>query len=89
VKVSRSAAIMTSWHHSWLRSKVSHGIAARPVFFAQRMRSSTRAWARWRASSGDVGLGLVGEERGEPEPVDVVEGLLRAGVQRFATHDQP
>jgi hypothetical protein len=38
---------------------------------------------------GDVGVGLVGEKRGEPVPVDVVEGLLRAGVQRFTTHDQP
>jgi hypothetical protein len=37
----------------------------------------------------DVDLGLVGEHGGEPTAVDVVDGLLRAGVGRFAAHDQP
>jgi hypothetical protein len=35
----------------------------------------------------DVLAGQVGEHGGEAVPVDVVEGLLRAGVQRFAAHD--
>lgn len=42
-----------------------------------------------RVEPRDVEVGLVGEERGEPVAVDVVEGLLRAGVQRFAAHHQP
>jgi hypothetical protein len=54
------------------------------------MRSSARARARWRRCRGhDVGIGLVGEHGGEPGAVDVVDGLLRAGVERFAADDQP
>lgn len=82
--------MVTSWHHSWLRSKVSHGIDARPVSFGAAdavLNSSVGAVAD--IEGGDVGVLLVGEERGEPKPVDVVEGLLRSGMQRFAAHDQP
>ena len=36
-----------------------------------------------------VGARLIGEEAGEALPVDVIQGLLRAGVQRLSAHQQP
>lgn len=39
--------------------------------------------------TGDVGIGLIGDERLEAVPVDIGEGELRARVRTFPTHDGP
>ena len=50
VQASRSWATVTMATHAWLRTKSSKGKLRNPHALAQRMRSSTRAWRRWRSS---------------------------------------
>lgn len=49
IQHSRSQAIMAATHQAWLISHDVEGRCFRPVSFAQRIRSSTRAWGRRRA----------------------------------------
>ena len=63
----------------------------RPVSFAQRIRSSTRALgAVLGVEVGELPERGVGGERGVAPPVGLFERVeLRARVRPFATHDHP
>ena len=77
----------TSCGQIWLIVKSADGRLRRPRVLASRMRCSTRACARCRASSaGQIGVLLGREQRGVAVPVDVVERLLGAWMPRFAAH---
>ena len=59
----RSWATQISSTQQALLAKSPKGRLRNPVSLAQRMRSSTRAWPRWRGFEvGDVGVGRVGDE---------------------------
>ena len=50
VHASRSCAVRTNASHTAFSAKPWNGRFLIPVSLPQRMRSSTRAWPRWRAS---------------------------------------
>jgi len=50
VQAVRSAAMVVAISQAWLMVNSRDGNRFRPVSLACRIRSSTRAWARWRAS---------------------------------------
>ena len=88
VQAMRSCASRTISSQTWLWSKSRNGRLRSPVSLSLRMWSSTRARPRWwRSSVGDVGLGLVGQDRLEAVPVVVGERELRAGVRALAADD--
>ena len=87
----RSAASAAIWAQTVLIVKSRDGSRPRPVSLATRIRSSTRAWARWRASRiAELSGGGVGGERLVPVAVGSLEqGESGAGVGLLAAHDQP
>src|SRR5665647_3716498 len=86
----RSALIAASWAQAVLIAKSLDGNRPSPESFAWRMRSSTRAWARWRAwQERQLPGGGVGRDDLVAPPVGLFEqGQLGAGVGSFPAHDQ-
>ena len=83
---------------SWAISEISsqtrvHGVVAeRELVHAGVLAGldavlDARVAAVARLQVGDVGVGLVGQDRLEAVPVVVGEGQLRAGVRALAAHD--
>ena len=74
-------------------AKTRDGNRPKPVSLPQRMRSSTRAWPRWRASRNWIeplpGRGVGGEHLVAHAFDGVEQGQLRAGVRAFAADDEP
>ena len=85
----RSAASATMAHQISFWAKSCSGRLASPVSFAQRIRSSARARRRCRNSRSASCPAGVGDECGDPVPVEVGDRQLRAGVRTFAADDQP
>ena len=86
-------AVRASSSQAALIANCRDGNRPKPVSLPLRMRSSTRAWPRWRTSRywmeppPDRGVG--GEDL-VAQAVDGVEQVqLRAGVRAFPAHDQP
>src|SRR5829696_2595174 len=81
---------MTTTSEAALIANVRDGKWPSPVSFAQRIRSSTRACARWRASRRQLSERGVGGERGVAPAVGLFERVeLRAGVRTFTADDDP
>jgi len=81
---------MTTASHAALIANDRDGNRSRPVSFAQRIRSSTRACAVPGVERGELPGPGVGGERGVAPPVAFFEGVeLRAGVRTLAAHDHP
>ena len=85
---TRSSAKHTTASQARLASRSTNGNRSAPESFSRRMWSSTWAWARMCTSSVDGVAGLVGVVTPVAERVGREQGVLRAGVQRFAPHDQ-
>ena len=50
-QATRSLAASTHSSQAWFSATCLHGGLRRPAALAWRIRSSTRAWVRWRTSS--------------------------------------
>ena len=76
---------------TWLAAASWNGRLRSPVSLAARMRSSTRAWRRWRSSRWRPAsvAAAAGEKPGDPVPVGVGEPQLRARMGAFLAQDQP
>jgi len=89
IQAMRSLARATISHQIWFAVKPCRGRFVRPVSFAQRMRSSQRAWRRWRSSRsaswlpGPVGGALVANAVSQAVALDIGEAELGAGVGPF------
>src|SRR5215212_8550715 len=87
----RSAATATICSQAWLMAYSRDGNRPRPVSLAALIRSSTRAWARCRASKNAncPARVLVGEGLVAPTVSLLQRRQLRAGVGTFPADDDP
>jgi len=86
VQASRLQARLTSSTQTVLTLSCRDGRWAKPVFLAQRIRSSTRCRAsRWASCPTSVSVAKVSE----PPAVGVGEGELRSGMGAFPADDDP
>src|SRR5262245_47883942 len=87
-QASRSTAMVTAWHQARLTVQDFDGRWPRPVSLLVRTPSSTRAWARWRASSSWMERPSgVGDEAAVLVAVQLEQGGLFAGGQLGAAYD--